>query len=125
LSLSPIPFGVSSVLPCAGGWIDFGVGQEPFQAQSSTSSVAMSGTSSTPLWTPGIQRARGSQLGLDGLPLDCDPICGDYLNSSRGLATGPVEMVWRTIPEMGGNYLCGTCALSAGTRLDRDTPRES
>ena len=83
------------------------------------------GTSSAPFWTSGIQRARGSQLGLDGLPINLDPVCGDYPNSSRGVAKGPVEMVWRTIPEMGGDSLCGTCALSAGPRLDRDTPRES
>ena len=98
LSLSPIPFGVPSVLLCTGGWNDFSFDQEPLQAQSSTSSVAMFGTSSAPFWTSGIQRARGSQLGLDGLPINLYPVCGDYPNSSRGVAKGPVEMVWRTIP---------------------------
>ena len=119
LSVSPL------FLLCTGGWNDFSVGQEPFQAQSSTSAVAMFGTSSPPFWTPGIQRARGSQLGLDGLPINLYPVCGDSFNSSRGAFKGPLEMVWRTISKMGGNSRCGTCALSAGARLDRDTPRES
>jgi 4-amino-4-deoxy-L-arabinose transferase-like glycosyltransferase len=70
-------------------------------------------------------KGTGSQLDLDGLPINLYPVCGDSFNSSRGTAKGPLEMVWRTIYKMGGNSRCGTCALSAGARLDRDTPRES